>query len=693
MPETQGALARFGKYSDVMLALGLVIILVMMIIPIPPFLMDLMLTLDISLALTILVVVLYTTEPLQLSVFPSLLLMATLFRLSLNVASTRLILSDAYAGKLIQAFGTFVVGGNYVVGIIIFAILVIINFVVLTKGATRIAEVAARFTLDKMPGKQMAIDADLNNGLIDEREARNRREKIDREAEFYGAMDGAAKFVRGDAIAALLITFINIIGGFIIGVAQRGMPFSEAITTYTLLTVGDGLVSQVPALVVSTSAGVIITRASSESHLGMDIQRQLLARPRALFITASVLLFFGLSPGLPTMPFVIFAVALGFLGFGARKQIRLAEEEEELELEEEARPEATQIEEYLQVDPLELEIGYGLISLVDVEQGGDLLGRVTEIRKQCALEIGIIVPPIRIRDNIQLKSNEYVIKIRGVEVARGEVFVGQYMALDPGTVEEKIEGTPTVEPAFGLPALWINEGQRAQAEEDGYTVIEAPAVLATHLMEILKRQAHEILSRQVTQILLDNVKLENATLIEELIPSIMTVGSVQKILQNLLRERVPIRDLVTILEALSDYAAQTKDINLLTEYVRHSLKRVIYSMYQDEEGKVRAITLAPEVEKTILDVIQASVTSGSQFALPPRFIENLTASLKELVERMSGEGLQPLLICSPSIRQHFKRLIEPVFLNLVVISYAELPQTVEVQSYGTAQTEMASTAT
>ncbi|MBN2290602.1 MAG: FHIPEP family type III secretion protein, partial [Candidatus Glassbacteria bacterium] len=608
---------------------------------------------------------------------------------------TRLILSEAYAGQLIQAFGTFVVGGNYVVGIIIFAILVIINFVVLTKGATRIAEVAARFTLDKMPGKQMAIDADLNNGLIDEREARSRREKIDREAEFYGAMDGAAKFVRGDAIAALLITFINILGGFIIGVAQRGMTFPDSIKTYTLLTVGDGLVSQVPALVISTAAGVIITRASSESHLGFDIQKQLMAKPRALLITSMVLFFFGLSPGLPTMPFAVLASIVGLLGLGARRQIRLAEQaQEEPEAGEQERADvSTQIEEYLQVDPLELEIGYGLISLVDVEQGGDLLGRVTEIRKQCALEIGIIVPPIRIRDNIQLKSNEYVIKIRGVEAARSEIFVGQYMALNPGTVEEKIEGTPSVEPAFGLPSIWITEDQRTRAEENGYTVVEAPAVLATHLMEVLKRNAHEILSRQDTQVLLDNVKRENPTLIEELIPNVMSVGSVQKVLQNLLRERVPIRDLVTVLEALSDYGAQTKDINLLTEYVRHSLNRIVYSLYQDEEGKVSAITLAPEIEKTIADMLHSSVSSGTQFALPPRFIEGVTARLKDLIERMSGEGLQPLLICSPSIRQHLKRLIEPVFPNLVVISYAELPQTVDVKSYGTVKIEMAGATT
>ncbi|MEA1996601.1 MAG: flagellar biosynthesis protein FlhA, partial [Gemmatimonadota bacterium] len=507
MAERQPAgVLKFTKYSDIMLALGMVAILVMMIIPMPPIAMDLMLTLDISLGLLILVVVLYTTEPLQFSVFPGLLLMATLFRLSLNVASTRLILSEGYAGRVIEAFGNFVVGGNYVVGIIIFAILVIINFVVLTKGAGRIAEVAARFTLDKMPGKQMAIDADLNNGLIDERQARERREKIDREAEFYGAMDGAAKFVRGDAIAAILITLINILGGFIIGVAQKGMPFGDAIKTYTLLTVGDGLVSQVPALVVSTAAGLIITRASSESHLGFDIQNQLFAKPRALFITASVLLLFGFTPGLPTMPFLILASFAILGGLSSRKQLLEAEHAEE---EAESGQEDTEsgditsmIEEYLQVDPLELEIGYGLIPLVDTEQGGDLLGRITEIRKQCALEIGIIVPPIRIRDNIQLKNNEYVIKIRNVDVARSEVMVGRYMALDSGTVTETVEGVPTVEQVFGLDAIWITGEQKDKAELGGYTVVEAPAVLATHLMEILKRHAHEILSRQDTQTLL-----------------------------------------------------------------------------------------------------------------------------------------------------------------------------------------------
>jgi flagellar biosynthesis protein FlhA len=680
---------RFTKYSDIMLALGLVAILVVMIIPVPPFMMDLLLTLDISLALVILVVVLYTTEPLQLSVFPGLLLMATLFRLSLNVATTRLILGQAYAGRLIESFGTFVVGGNYVVGIIIFAILVIINFVVLTKGAQRIAEVAARFTLDKMPGKQMAIDADLNNGLIDEQEARNRRDKIDREAEFYGAMDGAAKFVRGDAIAAILITFINILGGFIIGILQRGMTFPDALTTYTLLTVGDGLVSQIPALVVSTSAGLIITRASSVHHLGFDIQHQLMAKPRALFITSAVLFFFGFMPGLPTTPFLVLAAIVGLLAIGAHRQIKEAEKVGE-ELEEEAAVPtdiSAQIEEYLQVDPLELEIGYGLIPLVDVDQGGDLLGRITEIRKQCALEIGIIVPPIRIRDNIQLKNNEYVIKIRGVEVARGEVMATQYMALDPGTVTEKVEGQSTVEQVFGLEAIWITEENKEKAEMSGYTVVEAPAVLATHLMETLKRHAHEILSRQDTQTLLDNVKKENPTLVEELIPNVMSVGSVQKVLQNLLRERIPIRDMVTILEALSDFASHTKDLITLTEYVRQCLNRTIYNLYKDSEGKVTAITLAPEVEKTITDIIQSSATKGSPLALPPRFIEEITSSLKEQVDKMSSEGLQPLLICSPTVRQYFKRMVEPVFPNLVVISYAELPQTAEIVSYGNIQTE------
>ncbi len=681
----------FSRYSDIMLAVGLILILVVMIVPMPPIVMDLMLTLDISIGLMILVVVLYTTEPLQLSVFPGLLLLVTLFRLSLNVASTRLILSEGYAGRVIEAFGNFVVGGNYVVGIIIFAILVIINFVVLTKGAGRIAEVAARFTLDKMPGKQMAIDADLNNGLIDERQAKARREKIDREAEFYGAMDGAAKFVRGDAIAALLITFINILGGFVIGVAQRGMTFSDALRTYTLLTVGDGLVSQIPALVISTAAGVIITRASSESQLGIDIQNQLMAKPRALYITAVVLLFFAFTPGLPTFPFMVMAGIVGLMGLGARKQLAAKEspQEEEEPVKDEKKDVKAQIEEYLQVDPLELEIGYGLIPLVDVEQGGDLLARVTEIRKQCALELGMIVPPIRIRDNIQLKSTEYVIKIRGIEVARGEVMVGSYMALDPGTVEKRIQGIDTVEPAFGLPALWIAEQQKEQAEMNGYTVVESPAVLATHLMEILKRHAYEILSRQDVQTLINNVKKEHATLIDELVPNVLSVGSIQKVLQNLLRERVPVRDMVTILEALSDYAHQTKDLNTLTEYVRHSLNRTIFNQYRDQEGKVTAITLSPDVEKTIIDTVQSSVGKGTPLAMPPRYIEMLTSGLKQKVEAMSNEGLQPLLVCSPTIRHYFKRLVEPVFPNLVVISYAELPQTAEIVSYGTIQPEMA----
>ncbi len=681
---------KFNKYSDVMLALGLVGILVVMIIPMPPFVMDMMLTFGISMGLLILVVVLYTTEPLQLSVFPGLLLMVTLFRLSLNVASTRLILSEGYAGKLIESFGTFVVGGNYIVGIIIFAILVIINFVVLTKGAGRIAEVAARFTLDKMPGKQMAIDADLNNGLIDESEARARREKIDHEAEFYGAMDGAAKFVRGDAIAAILITFINIIGGFIIGVAQKGMSFPEAIKTYTLLTVGDGLVSQIPALVVSTAAGVIITRASSDSNLGVDIQNQLMAKPRAVFLTAGVLTFLGLVPGLPAMPFLVLAGLLTAMGLGSRRQLAANEQAEHDEHEEQQQQPTdvnAQIEEFLQVDPLELEIGYGLIPLVDNEQGGDLLGRITEIRKQCALEVGIIVPPIRIRDNIQLTNNEYVIKIRGVDVARGEIIVNQYMALDPGTVIDKVEGQHTIEQVFGLEAIWLGEDKREDAENKGYTVVEAPAVLATHLMETLKRYAHEILSRQDTQILLDNVKKENATLVDELVPGVMNVGNVQKVLQSLLRERVPVRDLVTVLEALSDYAAQTKDLGVLTEYVRQSLNRTIFNQYRDDDGKVMAITLAPDIERTIMEIIQSSVNKGASMALPPRFIEQITSSLNQQVEKMNSEGLQPLLICSPSIRQYFKRLVEPVFTHLVVISYAELPQTAEISSFGTVQLE------
>src|SRR5690554_3779056 len=534
-------LRNIGKQRDLIIVLGVIGILIVMIIPIPTIMMDLMLSLNLCLAMIILLVSMYTREALEFSVFPSLLLTVTLFRLSLNVATTRLILSQADAGQVIELFGTFVTRGNMVVGAIIFLIIVIIQFVVITKGAGRIAEVAARFTLDAMPGKQMAIDADLNAGIIDEDQARFRRQQISREADFYGAMDGASKFVRGDAIAGILITIINIIGGFIIGIAQIGMDFQSALSTYTALTIGDGLVSQIPALMISTGAGILVSRAASENDLGQEITTQLFSRPKVLGVAGGTMLFFALIPGFPKIPFI----TMGFSALGA-SYIGSVKAKEELEKKVEEDNKTPQqeseerVENYLHVDPMELEIGYGLIPLVDIKQGGDLLDRITMIRRQLATELNIIIPPIRIRDNIQLKPNEYSIKIRTIKVGSGELMSGAYLAMDPGTATKKIRGISTVEPAFGLPALWITESQKEDAELAGYTVVELPAVLATHLTEIIKQHAHEILTRQDAHDLLDNIKETNATVVDELIPEMLSVGDVHKVLQNLLRERVSI---------------------------------------------------------------------------------------------------------------------------------------------------------
>lgn len=681
------ALDRLTGHSDVFMAVGVIAILGVMIIPLPPLFLDLLLAFSITTALIILLVAMYTVKPLQFSVFPGLLLVVTLFRLSLNVASTRLILGDAYAGKIIQAFGSFVVKGNYVVGFVIFLILIIINFVVITKGAGRVAEVTARFTLDAMPGKQMSIDADLNAGLIDEGEARRRREEIAREADFYGAMDGASKFVRGDAIAGLIITLLNIFGGFVIGVLQRGMGFSEALQTYTLLTVGDGLVSQIPALVISTSAGIIVTRAASESNLGHDLATQILSEPRAIATAAGVLVFLGITPGMPMLPFFALAAAAGAVAYGVRSARKAAAELEPPEMAPREGQEEEHIEDYLQVDPLELEIGYSLIPLVDAEQGGDLLTRITHIRRECALELGILVPPIRIRDNIQLKPNEYLIKIRGDEVGRGELMIGRYMALNPGTAEEEVEGIETTEPAFGLEAKWISESQREQAELAGYTVVEAPAVLCTHLAEILKSRAHQILCREDVRRLLDNVKREQPTLVEELVPDLLTVGAIEKVLKNLLGERVPIRDMVTILETLADYALLTKDPDLLTEYVRGTLSRTISRPYCDEEGTVRAITIDPDVEQVLTDVFErlrssAEPVKSPSLPIPPEVFRKLCDSLSSEVEKMTLEGRLPLVLCSPTVRPYFKKLIDPLFPGLTILSYNEIPPDMGVQSVG-----------
>ncbi len=678
-------LDNLTKQSDVILAVAVVGIVVLMVIPIPAPLLDILIASNITFALIVLMVAMYTDRSLDFSVFPGLLLILTLFRLGINVASTRLILGDAYGGKIIQAFGTYVIKGNYIVGIVIFLILVAINFIVITKGSGRIAEVAARFTLDAMPGKQMAVDADLNNGIIDETEAQQRRNDIRREADFYGAMDGAAKFVSGDAKAGILITFINIIGGLIVGVVQMDMPFDQALKTYTMLTIGDGLVSQIPALIISVSAGIIVARAASEMNLGREFTGQLLVRPRPVAITAGVLAFFAIIPGMPTVPFLLLAMSTGFIAFQTAQSKKayglhdLAKAAEGKKLKE-----ADKIEDYLYVDPMELEIGYALIPLVDSEKEGDLLSRITMIRKQQAIQMGIVIPPVRIRDNIQLKPSEYVVKIRGNEVARGELRMGNYLALNPGTAFEDIEGIPTKEPTYGLPALWITEQNKEKAENAGYTVVEPTAVLATHLVEVIKANAHKLLSRKDVNNLVENLKSDNPTVVEELIPNLMTIGGVHKVLQKLLKESIPIRDLGAILETLADYAPLTKDTDILVEYVRYALSSVITQKFQDPDGKIYALTLDPEIEQVLSDAAQHSGRPG-QFGivdLPPNIINSIYISLSKRVDEVTAAGRQPIVVCSPTIRQIFRRLIEPVLPQLIVLSYGELLVNAQVESLG-----------
>ncbi len=678
-------LERLIKRSDIVLAIAVVGVVVLMIIPIPSMLLDILISVNIGVALLVLMVAMYTDRPLDFSVFPGMLLILTLFRLGINVASTRMILGEAYAGEIIESFGTFVIAGNYMVGIVIFLILVAINFMVITKGSGRISEVAARFTLDAMPGKQMAVDSDLNNGLIDEDEARHRREDIRREADFYGAMDGAAKFVRGDAQAGILITFINIIGGLVIGVVQLDMGFADALTTYTTLTIGDGLVSQIPSLIISVSAGIIVARAASEMNLGREFTGQLLLRPRGVAITSGVLAFFALVPGMPTVPFLMLSVAMGVIAYQS-SQSKKAHEREAVAIhtDKPALKKADKIEDYLYVDPMELEIGYGLIPLVDSEKEGDLLSRITMIRKQQAIQMGLVIPPVRIRDNIQLKPAEYVIKIRGNEVARGELKMGSFLALNPGTATEKIEGVATKEPTYGLPALWINSQHKDRAENAGYTVVEPAAVLATHLVEVIKSNAHKLLSRKDVSNLIDNLKQDNPTVVEELIPNLMTIGGVHKVLQKLLKEAIPIRDLGSILETLSDYAPMTKDTDVLVEYVRYALSATITQRFMDNDGKIYALTLDPEVEQVMSDAAQKSSRAG-QFGivdLPPNVINALYMSLSSQVDKMTASGRQPIILTSPTVRQAFRKLTEPVLPQLIVLSYGELLVNVQVESLG-----------
>ncbi|MEK3734586.1 MULTISPECIES: flagellar biosynthesis protein FlhA [Paenibacillus] len=672
------------KIKDISVLAGIIGIVMMMILPIPIWLLDVLLIINISLALIILLVAMNTKEALDFSIFPSLLLITTLFRLALNISTTKLILSEAKAGEVVATFGSWIANGEIAVGFVVFLILVVVQFIVITKGSERVAEVAARFTLDAMPGKQMSIDADLNAGLINEQQARERRRKIEREADFYGAMDGASKFVKGDAIASIVILLINLIGGFIIGMSIHGMSFAEAMSTYSILTIGDGLVSQIPALLISTAAGLIVTRAASDGNLAEDLSSQLLSYPKLLYIVGGTVLLLGLFTPigpLTTVPIaiVLFIAARTMQNSLERKQVEVEQLEEEQQIEEVRSPES--VINLLQVDPIEFEFGYGLIPLADAQQGGDLLDRIIMIRRQCALELGLVVPVIRIRDNIQLKPNEYVIKIKGNAVGGGELLLNHYLAMSPGYDDDSVTGIDTTEPAFGLPALWIDEAMKERADLAGYTVVDPPSVVATHLTELIKRHAHELLGRQETKTLIDNIRESYPVLVDELIPSVLTIGDVQKVLAKLLREKISIRDMVTILETLADYGHYSKDPEVLTEYVRQALSRQITQQYAQDGEVMRVITVGPALEKKIAESVQQS-DQGTYLAMDPSSTQTIFQKLGEQVNKIVQMGQQPILLASPAIRMYLRQVIERGMQDIPVLSYSELEPNVEIQSVG-----------
>ncbi|UNK16693.1 flagellar biosynthesis protein FlhA [Paenibacillus sp. N3/727] len=672
------------KIKEISVLAGVIGIVLMMILPIPIWLLDVLLIINISLALMILLVAMNTKEALEFSIFPSLLLITTLFRLSLNISTTKLILSKGEAGEVVATFGSWIAGGEIAIGFIVFLILVVVQFIVITKGSERVAEVAARFTLDAMPGKQMSIDADLNAGMINETQARERRRKVEREADFYGAMDGASKFVKGDAIASIIILLINLIGGFIIGISIHGMSFTDAMSTYSILTIGDGLVSQIPALLISTAAGLIVTRASSEGNLSDDLTGQLLSYPKLLYIVAVTVTFLGLFTPIhfiTTLPIAVllFLSARSMQSKLERKQVEVEQLEEEQQIEEVRSPES--VINLLQVDPIEFEFGYGLIPLADTQQGGDLLDRIIMIRRQCALELGLVVPVIRIRDNIQLKPNEYVIKIKGNAVGGGELLLNHYLAMSPGYEDELVTGIETTEPAFGLPALWIDETAKERAELAGYTVVDPPSVVATHLTELIKRHAHELIGRQETKTLVDNIRESYPVLVDELIPSVLTIGDVQKVLAKLLKEKISIRDLVTIFESLADYGHYSKDPDVLTEYVRQALSRQITQQYAPEGEAMRVITVGPALEKKIAESVQQT-DQGTYIAMDPVSTQSIFQKLSEQVNRLIQMGQQPVLLTSPAIRMYLRQVIERSMQDIPVLSYSELEPNVEIQSVG-----------
>ncbi len=679
------------KHPDILMSVGVVAMLMVMLLPLPRFFLDLLLSFNITLSIVILLVGMQVRRPLEFSVFPSILLMVTLLRLSLNIASTRLILLHgsegvAAAGEVIRAFGNFVVGGNYTVGLIVFLILVIINFVVITKGAGRVAEVSARFTLDAMPGKQMSIDADLNAGLINEAEARHRRKQIAEEADFYGAMDGASKFVRGDAVAAIVITAVNILGGLTIGVLQQGMTLAAAAQTYTLLTVGEGLVAQVPALIVSTATGIVITRAASEVDLGLEITRQVLISPKAVGTAAGILLALGLVPGLPHVAFLILGGTAAYMAYLLNERQKVQEAAPAHPIPAAKTEEATP--QVVPLDLMEVQVGYGLIGLVDAASGGGLLERIKGLRRQFAEQMGFILPPIHIRDNLQLRPNEYAVLLKGVEIAKSEVMPAHVLAIDPGTAQRgAVHGLPTKEPAFGLPALWVPEQAREQAQMAGYTVVDPGAAIATHLSELIKRHAHELLGRQEAQSLLDQLAKIHPKLVEEVIPGMIPLGTLVRILAQLLREGVPIRDLRSIMETIADHATTTKEPEILTEVARQSLGRTITRQYLAPDGTLPIIGLDPRLDRTLADQAN-SAPQGTQWAPDPQMSQKLVAALKQAAERMVGRGHQPVILCSPSLRRHLRKLTDRILHSVPVLGLNEVDSVIRLQALETVRLDL-----
>ena len=672
------------KIGDIVVSVGIIFMILMIIIPMPKFLVDIMLSMNISLSLLILLIAMFNREALDFSVFPSLLLITTIFRIALNITTTRYILLKGDAGDVIEAFGNFVMGGNAIVGFIVFIIIMIVNFMVITKGSERVSEVAARFTLDAMPGKQMAIDADLNSGMIDETQARTRRSKIQREADFYGSMDGATKFVKGDSIAGIIITFINLLGGILMGILYLKITAGEALQKYALLAVGDGLVSSIPSLLISAATGIIVTRSASEDNLGNDLRNQLFNNSTIMFIVSGVLFFLALTP-LPTLPYLVLSIVFAFVGNSIRVKGQEGEKADVKEeqatkddVEEIRRPE--NVLPLLNVEAIELEFGYGIIPLADKSQGGDLFDRLVMIRRQCALELGIIVPMIRLRDNIQLQPNEYIIKIKGVEVAGGSVLFDHYLAMNPGNADGELSGIDTIEPSFGLPAKWIDSKEREKAEIYGYTVVDPPSIIATHLTEIIKRYAHELIGRQDVKMLIDNLKETQPSLVDEVTPALLSLGEIQKVLANLLRESVSIRNFGTIIESLADYAQVTKDTDMLTEYVRQSMYRNITNQFMPQK-EAKVITMDQDVEKNIMESLQTTET-GTYMALDPVRSKRLLNNINEQVEKAISLGEQPIIVTAPIVRFYLKKFIEQLSSDIIVLSYNEIDPTAKIQSIG-----------